>query len=615
MPNKVNGIEVSTSSERLHRDLDPGAAATYGAAFDEAGIHMPVGAIYRSASISAVAKRTGGYTGIGRRGDVGMTQSGLYQIGGKEKREQAIEELEGNPDWITKENAVDVIESNGFSTSDIPVSDLGANYLVLDMVIQRKKAERKRQELLAAGSSRRPVSTFMLSLGASMLDPVNMAAGFIPIGQTRYAIALNNAASASRPLLARALVRAKFGVMEGAIGTALLEPLMLNASSQDMLDYTLDDALTSIAFGGIAGGGMHMGFGYIGDRLKLRSGVGLSMDGPKGAMPEALDKLDPAVLRDNMKASVYSSLQNRDISVQELLSASGVKLMPGVKVESIIPENLTFRKLDDGRVEVTVKGTGYKTLDELLSDDAIANEIKDIARQSKDIEDLVKKIESIREKGLVLDERNVNELRKILSAEEAMPLSTFIERSGGLRRDDLIDWESGKQRRPGLFKENGLTLKDAVKKAREAGYLTNKTTVKNFVKRLNEDIDGNLIFTKGVESKLKKNAELLRSIEAFEAANSKEPSSLIGYGDHITSVENLHSYDPDFDRLYKEVKESADPIEINELKNEVETLTTYIDQQRQSGFDIEDISNELARIESVKQERIKAYELAANCRF
>ena len=81
---------------------------------------------------------------------------------------------------------------------------------------------------------------------------------FIPIvGQTRFA-----------SMVARAgLTGARFrkGAMEGLVGIAAVEPLVYTAATREQSDYDLVDSLIAVTFGGVLGGGLHVGVGKLKD--------------------------------------------------------------------------------------------------------------------------------------------------------------------------------------------------------------------------------------------------------------------------------------------------------------------------------------------------------------
>jgi hypothetical protein len=91
-----------------------------------------------------------------------------------------------------------------------------------------------------------------------MLDPINIAASFIPVfGQARFA------ALAARTSLRTA--RLTRGVVEGAVGAAVVEPLVYSAAKRVQADYGAVDSLLNITFGSILGGGLHVGVGKLRD--------------------------------------------------------------------------------------------------------------------------------------------------------------------------------------------------------------------------------------------------------------------------------------------------------------------------------------------------------------
>lgn len=104
-----------------------------------------------------------------------------------------------------------------------------------------------------------------VGLALNILDPLNVASAFVPVvGQARVGMALAGAGSA----LGRAAVRAGVGAVEGVAGAAMLEPLHYAAQRQEQADYGAVDSLLNIAFGGVFGGGLHMGGGAVADAMR-----------------------------------------------------------------------------------------------------------------------------------------------------------------------------------------------------------------------------------------------------------------------------------------------------------------------------------------------------------
>ena len=139
---------------------------------------------------------------------------------------------------------------------------------VVDIMVSKKEEERERQCIIQRGpaGSWNPFSAgfyvgaakFGTGLAVSMLDPINIGASFIPVfGQVRFA------ALAARTSLRTA--RLARGVTEGAVGAALVEPLVYSAAKRVQADYGAADSLLNIAFGSILGGGLHVGIGKLRD--------------------------------------------------------------------------------------------------------------------------------------------------------------------------------------------------------------------------------------------------------------------------------------------------------------------------------------------------------------
>lgn len=117
---------------------------------------------------------------------------------------------------------------------------------------------------------------FGVALAGSVLDPLNIASAFIPSvavarGATMAAkIRPTNAARAVRQRLDGKTSGSRFatGTIDGAIGAAVVEPLVIGAAAlEGDDDYTLMDSFLNVALGSALGGGLHWGAGKISDRI------------------------------------------------------------------------------------------------------------------------------------------------------------------------------------------------------------------------------------------------------------------------------------------------------------------------------------------------------------
>lgn len=211
-----------------------------------------------------------------------------------------IEERRAEPETplLSADQARARVKESGLA---IVIDETGIREGALDILIRRKREERERQLVLENA----PGSTLPLQLlagfAASAVDPINVASAFIPVvGEARYASMLANAGTRA----ARFGVRARVGAMQGAVGAAVVEPLILMASEQDQADYGMADSLMNVAFGTVLGGGLHATGGLISEMRRAR----LVDDIPVEA-PEAIDVPDaaPAFQRNPLAEAIARS--------------------------------------------------------------------------------------------------------------------------------------------------------------------------------------------------------------------------------------------------------------------------------------------------------------------
>jgi len=214
---------------------------------------------------------------------------------------------------------------------------------VVDLMVEEKQAERERQSIIARGPQGFGVGAakFAVGLGVSMLDPINVASAFIPVvGQARMA----------QMVAKSGFTRARFakGVREGAVGAAVVEPVVALAASELQADYGLADSFLNITFGSILGGGLHVGTGKLSDlaiRKEFRAKVrrareDLDIDAPnlrdaeinlyKAYYPENsaimrdLDKTDPQTRKVLLEKSLNDLMLEKEVDVAPIVDADPV---------------------------------------------------------------------------------------------------------------------------------------------------------------------------------------------------------------------------------------------------------------------------------------------------
>lgn len=316
------------------------------AAFDQAMFENPTSAARRIGELN--------------RAEQGGVISPAYPAYGIQERR-----AEPETPLLTAEQARARIKEEGL---DLTVDDAGIRAGALDILIERKREEVKRKFILDnAPASTVPVQ-LLAGFAASTLDPINVASAFVPVvGEARYASLL---AKAGKSAMARAAVRAKVGAVEGAVGAALVEPLVLYASAQDQADYGAVDSLLNVAFGSVMGGGLHSAGGYISDVRR-----GTLLEGVKAESPaitgQAPAKISPQQFA--LRVDEDPMLALRD-SLERGIAADRVRLAEDAgrqARETLIPEiraelqGIASGKLPNVRDLKIEQGAIQKTLDTL----------------------------------------------------------------------------------------------------------------------------------------------------------------------------------------------------------------------------------------------------------
>ena len=277
---------------------------------------------------------------------------------------------------------------------------------------------------------------FGVGLVGSLLDPLNIASAFIPtLGTARAAtLAAKFGKNGGRFMT---------GVMDGMVGAALLEPLVIGAAAAEQdRDYNLMDSFLNVAFGGALGGGLHVGFGKISDRIERSSheikekATVLAVEQAAGDQDITAGNLhkitenraaDSLIKRSKMgrdfDPSVRAQTDTLDPETGEIISTETIKESQITKPEGVPdPETVLFDAIDDPKFET--KGTAIPSL---------------------------------------------------LKAEKPKGLKKFIIDNGGINTKDPDISEidaiiGGKKNRKSIARNDGKSINEMMELAREAGY-------------------------------------------------------------------------------------------------------------------------------------------------
>lgn len=172
-----------------------------------------------------------------------------------------------------------------------------------------KRAELERQNVLrrAKGGFVEGAAGFGVEFLMSAVDPINVASAFIPVvGQARYAMWAER--------LGRPAARVVKGAMEGVVGAAAVEPIVLAAAMAEHADYTAADSMLNIAFGGLLGGGLHLTGGFIKDRLM---GTATALE----PHIKIVDEAPPQVREAALRGAIAAMAEDRPVRVGDIFKA------------------------------------------------------------------------------------------------------------------------------------------------------------------------------------------------------------------------------------------------------------------------------------------------------
>lgn len=284
---------------RKHRNLEEYNSTSYmGAAFEQSWTEAPLDSIWRDRELRLA--------NVGQ-GEVKYTYTNPLM--GRD-----IEVTETKPKKrLSTDEAKEQIKQTG-----LPLSVPEASYTqeALDIIIERKQSELLRKDQMDRAKGIVPaVGQFTAMLAAQVVDPINVAASFVPVvGPARYTAMMAKATTAG----ARALTRLKVGAVEGVAGAAIVEPFVYRATQREQADYTMYDSMLNIGLGAVMGAGLHAGFGAVGDLIRkgVRPDVATATVKPTGETPRFVANAAPETREAMFKSSIAQELEGRPTNVE-----------------------------------------------------------------------------------------------------------------------------------------------------------------------------------------------------------------------------------------------------------------------------------------------------------
>lgn len=286
---------------RKHRNLEEYNSTSYmGAAFEQSWTEAPLDSIWRDRELRLA--------NVGQ-GEVKYTYTNPLM--GRD-----IEITETNPKKrLSVDEAKEQIKETG-----LPLSVPEASYTqeALDIIIERKRAELLRKDQMDRAKGIVPaVGQFTSMLAAQVVDPINIAASFVPVvAPARYTAMMSRATTAG----ARALTRAKVGAVEGVVGAAIVEPFVYRATKREQADYDMYDSMLNIGLGAVMGAGLHAGFGAVGDLMRkgVAPNVATATVKPTGETPRFVANAAPETREAMFKSAIAQEMEGRPTNVESV---------------------------------------------------------------------------------------------------------------------------------------------------------------------------------------------------------------------------------------------------------------------------------------------------------
>ena len=317
-----------------------------------------------------------------------------------------------NKSKFNKENMIDRLELNKEHAKIGLYFEEDEYQSVVDIMVREKNEERARQNIMMRGprGSWNPLSggfyvgaaKFATGLATSMVDPINVAASFIPVfGQTNFA-----------RLVARqgfTKARAVRGAVEGAVGATLVEPIVYGVAQSLQADYDMYDSFLNVTFGTVLGSGLHVGAGKLKDINTRRKFNEKIAEGKRILGDDTETDIDINLYREYYpeNSQIMKDLEATDPNTRKMLlqKALGDALLDdAIDVTPIANADPVLRNSSDSSPNPDIRTTPKQSIDDVelknLEDNIVnRNDIE----QDAEIEVLQAQLETVKELQKDLD--------------------------------------------------------------------------------------------------------------------------------------------------------------------------------------------------------------------
>ena len=317
-----------------------------------------------------------------------------------------------NKSRFSKENMVDRLELNKEYAKIGLYFEEDEYQSVVDIMVREKNEERARQNIMMRGprGSWNPLSggfyvgaaKFATGLVTSMVDPINVAASFIPVfGQTNF----------TRLVAKQGFTKARAvrGAVEGAVGATLVEPIVYGVAQSLQADYDMYDSFLNVTFGTVLGSGLHVGAGKLKDINTRRKFNEKIAEGKRILGDDTETDIDINLYREYYpeNSQIMKDLEATDPNTRKMLlqKALGDALLDdAIDVTPIANADPVLRNSSDSSPNPDIRTTPKQSIDDVelknLEDNIVnRNDIE----QDAEIEVLQAQLETVKESQKDLD--------------------------------------------------------------------------------------------------------------------------------------------------------------------------------------------------------------------
>ena len=311
-----------------------------------------------------------------------------------------------NKSKFNKENMVDRLELNKEYAKIGLYFEEDEYQSVVDIMVREKNEERARQNIMMRGpkGSWNPLSggfyvgaaKFATGLATSMVDPINIAASFIPVfGQTNFA----------RLVARQGFIKARAirGAVEGAVGATLVEPIVYGVAQSLQADYDMYDSFLNVTFGTVLGSGLHVGAGKLKDINTRRKFNEKIAEGKKILGDDTETDIDINLYREYYpeNSQIMKDLEATDPNTRKMLlqkALGDAMLDNAIDTTPIANADPTLRNSPDSSPNPDISSTPRPSIDDVELknlEDNIVN--RNDAEQDVEIEVLQSQLDAVKE--------------------------------------------------------------------------------------------------------------------------------------------------------------------------------------------------------------------------